>query len=372
MIRRPPRSTLSSSSAASDVYKRQVSTQSTGLLNTPHMGNCCDDGERKPPELPTSPDQVKPRKCIRPGCGLVFREFFEPNEEDDRWINAGGADKELRERTVADPNDPLQRKHGKYRQQVLVSHDEIYYPPKSGVAKTREVKRWEFLGSKGTSCRYHPQEIKNARTTVGRNMTESYVWKCCRNSNPATPGCCEVSEHQAFQPRHCMAPVVITQLHRPKRKRFKHPPSQAHLVLFVDRKNTALSPLLAGWATNEHFNASFESYGTEVHEGEPLTSTIEKMLHREDQARYKGTGTNPKGARPLQYDRLERATVVCGAHLGGTFVTACRSCAIRSTSGNRWRCCASFQRRGTRSPTAATGMLSISLKPVTKRAATRS
>eukprot|EP00656_Telonema_subtile_P009137 TRINITY_DN14282_c0_g1_i1.p1 TRINITY_DN14282_c0_g1~~TRINITY_DN14282_c0_g1_i1.p1 ORF type:complete len:103 (+),score=24.51 TRINITY_DN14282_c0_g1_i1:78-386(+) len=32
MIRRPPRSTLSSSSAASDVYKRQVSTQSTGIV----------------------------------------------------------------------------------------------------------------------------------------------------------------------------------------------------------------------------------------------------------------------------------------------------------------------------------------------------
>eukprot|EP00656_Telonema_subtile_P047947 TRINITY_DN5596_c0_g1_i2.p1 TRINITY_DN5596_c0_g1~~TRINITY_DN5596_c0_g1_i2.p1 ORF type:complete len:298 (+),score=78.34 TRINITY_DN5596_c0_g1_i2:99-992(+) len=32
MIRRPPRSTLSSSSAASDVYKRQVSTQSTGVI----------------------------------------------------------------------------------------------------------------------------------------------------------------------------------------------------------------------------------------------------------------------------------------------------------------------------------------------------
>eukprot|EP00658_Telonema_sp_P-2_P037654 TRINITY_DN27075_c0_g1_i6.p1 TRINITY_DN27075_c0_g1~~TRINITY_DN27075_c0_g1_i6.p1 ORF type:complete len:159 (-),score=36.51 TRINITY_DN27075_c0_g1_i6:92-568(-) len=31
MIRRPPRSTLSSSSAASDVYKRQVSTQSMGV-----------------------------------------------------------------------------------------------------------------------------------------------------------------------------------------------------------------------------------------------------------------------------------------------------------------------------------------------------
>eukprot|EP00658_Telonema_sp_P-2_P013715 TRINITY_DN15198_c0_g1_i1.p1 TRINITY_DN15198_c0_g1~~TRINITY_DN15198_c0_g1_i1.p1 ORF type:complete len:349 (+),score=87.30 TRINITY_DN15198_c0_g1_i1:83-1129(+) len=34
MIRRPPRSTLSSSSAASDVYKRQVSTQSTGKNRT--------------------------------------------------------------------------------------------------------------------------------------------------------------------------------------------------------------------------------------------------------------------------------------------------------------------------------------------------
>eukprot|EP00658_Telonema_sp_P-2_P048464 TRINITY_DN36873_c0_g1_i2.p1 TRINITY_DN36873_c0_g1~~TRINITY_DN36873_c0_g1_i2.p1 ORF type:complete len:309 (+),score=64.62 TRINITY_DN36873_c0_g1_i2:119-1045(+) len=33
MIRRPPRSTLSSSSAASDVYKRQVSTQSTGVAD---------------------------------------------------------------------------------------------------------------------------------------------------------------------------------------------------------------------------------------------------------------------------------------------------------------------------------------------------
>eukprot|EP00657_Telonema_sp_P-1_P003957 TRINITY_DN1919_c0_g1_i2.p1 TRINITY_DN1919_c0_g1~~TRINITY_DN1919_c0_g1_i2.p1 ORF type:complete len:115 (+),score=14.82 TRINITY_DN1919_c0_g1_i2:124-468(+) len=32
MIRRPPRSTQSRSSAASDVYKRQVSTQSTGIL----------------------------------------------------------------------------------------------------------------------------------------------------------------------------------------------------------------------------------------------------------------------------------------------------------------------------------------------------
>eukprot|EP00658_Telonema_sp_P-2_P018224 TRINITY_DN17150_c0_g1_i9.p1 TRINITY_DN17150_c0_g1~~TRINITY_DN17150_c0_g1_i9.p1 ORF type:complete len:199 (-),score=65.37 TRINITY_DN17150_c0_g1_i9:108-704(-) len=37
MIRRPPRSTLSSSSAASDVYKRQVSTQSTGSQQSTTM-----------------------------------------------------------------------------------------------------------------------------------------------------------------------------------------------------------------------------------------------------------------------------------------------------------------------------------------------
>eukprot|EP00658_Telonema_sp_P-2_P056292 TRINITY_DN4475_c0_g1_i3.p2 TRINITY_DN4475_c0_g1~~TRINITY_DN4475_c0_g1_i3.p2 ORF type:complete len:128 (+),score=16.47 TRINITY_DN4475_c0_g1_i3:87-470(+) len=37
MIRRPPRSTLSSSSAASDVYKRQVSTQSTGVPDSTNL-----------------------------------------------------------------------------------------------------------------------------------------------------------------------------------------------------------------------------------------------------------------------------------------------------------------------------------------------
>eukprot|EP00656_Telonema_subtile_P054373 TRINITY_DN8118_c0_g2_i5.p1 TRINITY_DN8118_c0_g2~~TRINITY_DN8118_c0_g2_i5.p1 ORF type:complete len:698 (+),score=170.33 TRINITY_DN8118_c0_g2_i5:91-2184(+) len=40
MIRRPPRSTLSSSSAASDVYKRQVSTQSTGTFQCRTTAHC--------------------------------------------------------------------------------------------------------------------------------------------------------------------------------------------------------------------------------------------------------------------------------------------------------------------------------------------
>eukprot|EP00656_Telonema_subtile_P047878 TRINITY_DN5569_c0_g1_i3.p1 TRINITY_DN5569_c0_g1~~TRINITY_DN5569_c0_g1_i3.p1 ORF type:complete len:201 (-),score=60.52 TRINITY_DN5569_c0_g1_i3:444-1046(-) len=45
MIRRPPRSTLSSSSAASDVYKRQVSTQSTG---DPKRAGMPQKSEKKP------------------------------------------------------------------------------------------------------------------------------------------------------------------------------------------------------------------------------------------------------------------------------------------------------------------------------------
>eukprot|EP00656_Telonema_subtile_P002415 TRINITY_DN11067_c0_g1_i1.p1 TRINITY_DN11067_c0_g1~~TRINITY_DN11067_c0_g1_i1.p1 ORF type:complete len:151 (+),score=38.01 TRINITY_DN11067_c0_g1_i1:90-542(+) len=43
MMRRPPRSTLSSSSAASDVYKRQVSTQSTGVPPHCHAQEPAED-----------------------------------------------------------------------------------------------------------------------------------------------------------------------------------------------------------------------------------------------------------------------------------------------------------------------------------------
>eukprot|EP00658_Telonema_sp_P-2_P083600 TRINITY_DN90_c0_g1_i2.p1 TRINITY_DN90_c0_g1~~TRINITY_DN90_c0_g1_i2.p1 ORF type:complete len:305 (-),score=72.26 TRINITY_DN90_c0_g1_i2:170-1084(-) len=52
MIRRPPRSTLSSSSAASDVYKRQVSTQSTGSSGRGDMAdNYSDDELEKEEEM---------------------------------------------------------------------------------------------------------------------------------------------------------------------------------------------------------------------------------------------------------------------------------------------------------------------------------
>eukprot|EP00656_Telonema_subtile_P004698 TRINITY_DN1213_c0_g1_i4.p1 TRINITY_DN1213_c0_g1~~TRINITY_DN1213_c0_g1_i4.p1 ORF type:complete len:165 (+),score=23.64 TRINITY_DN1213_c0_g1_i4:79-573(+) len=53
MIRRPPRSTLSSSSAASDVYKRQVSTQSTGNKGKDPMSTST------PPRSPTHAEVLR-------------------------------------------------------------------------------------------------------------------------------------------------------------------------------------------------------------------------------------------------------------------------------------------------------------------------
>eukprot|EP00656_Telonema_subtile_P050293 TRINITY_DN6478_c0_g1_i1.p1 TRINITY_DN6478_c0_g1~~TRINITY_DN6478_c0_g1_i1.p1 ORF type:complete len:275 (-),score=75.96 TRINITY_DN6478_c0_g1_i1:177-1001(-) len=60
MIRRPPRSTLSSSSAASDVYKRQVSTQSTGNRIT----NMSDTKDNRTAELAS---QLAARRYAAPG-----------------------------------------------------------------------------------------------------------------------------------------------------------------------------------------------------------------------------------------------------------------------------------------------------------------
>eukprot|EP00658_Telonema_sp_P-2_P009650 TRINITY_DN13597_c0_g1_i3.p1 TRINITY_DN13597_c0_g1~~TRINITY_DN13597_c0_g1_i3.p1 ORF type:complete len:233 (-),score=58.42 TRINITY_DN13597_c0_g1_i3:156-854(-) len=59
MIRRPPRSTLSSSSAASDVYKRQVSTQSTGYYKESWASSCVG-GVVPPPAVNVTCYKCKP------------------------------------------------------------------------------------------------------------------------------------------------------------------------------------------------------------------------------------------------------------------------------------------------------------------------
>eukprot|EP00656_Telonema_subtile_P028519 TRINITY_DN30_c0_g1_i3.p1 TRINITY_DN30_c0_g1~~TRINITY_DN30_c0_g1_i3.p1 ORF type:complete len:840 (-),score=167.69 TRINITY_DN30_c0_g1_i3:303-2822(-) len=82
MIRRPPRSTLSSSSAASDVYKRQVSTQSTGVSGAT-MGCFCsseeEDKEKAREEFETTSGGfiLNKTRCITdPIMLLVFIAFL--------------------------------------------------------------------------------------------------------------------------------------------------------------------------------------------------------------------------------------------------------------------------------------------------------
>src|SRR5680860_646678 len=53
MIRRPPRSTQSRSSAASDVYKRQACTRALGKAGTPRWWPRRDVLGDRPPEVPT-------------------------------------------------------------------------------------------------------------------------------------------------------------------------------------------------------------------------------------------------------------------------------------------------------------------------------
>eukprot|EP00658_Telonema_sp_P-2_P018059 TRINITY_DN1706_c0_g1_i4.p1 TRINITY_DN1706_c0_g1~~TRINITY_DN1706_c0_g1_i4.p1 ORF type:complete len:101 (-),score=13.60 TRINITY_DN1706_c0_g1_i4:155-457(-) len=69
MIRRPPRSTLSSSSAASDVYKRQVSTQSTGILTmTAMVSSMSPSHHTSPPMSPGSPCAGHSPPLVCPGA----------------------------------------------------------------------------------------------------------------------------------------------------------------------------------------------------------------------------------------------------------------------------------------------------------------
>eukprot|EP00656_Telonema_subtile_P055534 TRINITY_DN8634_c0_g1_i1.p1 TRINITY_DN8634_c0_g1~~TRINITY_DN8634_c0_g1_i1.p1 ORF type:complete len:177 (+),score=52.93 TRINITY_DN8634_c0_g1_i1:75-605(+) len=72
--------------------------------------------------------------------------------------------------------------------------------------------------------------------------------------------------------------IEVVQLHQAKRKRPKHVLVRKKVVLFVDRKNIALSQILSGWASTQGFTALFDSGGTDVDEGQPLTATTRAML----------------------------------------------------------------------------------------------
>eukprot|EP00656_Telonema_subtile_P043114 TRINITY_DN49518_c0_g1_i1.p1 TRINITY_DN49518_c0_g1~~TRINITY_DN49518_c0_g1_i1.p1 ORF type:complete len:231 (-),score=34.62 TRINITY_DN49518_c0_g1_i1:413-1105(-) len=77
MIRRPPRSTLSSSSAASDVYKRQVSTQSTG-------GTTALAWSSEPPINSTSP-MTEPKTVYRTSKTVPRAPYFDAKTKLPGW-----------------------------------------------------------------------------------------------------------------------------------------------------------------------------------------------------------------------------------------------------------------------------------------------
>eukprot|EP00658_Telonema_sp_P-2_P025942 TRINITY_DN20465_c0_g1_i1.p1 TRINITY_DN20465_c0_g1~~TRINITY_DN20465_c0_g1_i1.p1 ORF type:complete len:103 (-),score=41.82 TRINITY_DN20465_c0_g1_i1:363-671(-) len=90
MIRRPPRSTLSSSSAASDVYKRQVSTQSTGKL----ANLTFQTAQFKPEDIDCHPSLsggvllVVNGECMldQERHGLKFNDVFHLAQDQGNWF----------------------------------------------------------------------------------------------------------------------------------------------------------------------------------------------------------------------------------------------------------------------------------------------
>eukprot|EP00658_Telonema_sp_P-2_P039680 TRINITY_DN28360_c0_g1_i1.p1 TRINITY_DN28360_c0_g1~~TRINITY_DN28360_c0_g1_i1.p1 ORF type:complete len:185 (+),score=58.82 TRINITY_DN28360_c0_g1_i1:129-683(+) len=80
MIRRPPRSTLSSSSAASDVYKRQVSSNADGVLFTcSAFGSCIEQVKQKYPQMPVlKPNEAMMEEAVMIGGKIGVLSVFEP------------------------------------------------------------------------------------------------------------------------------------------------------------------------------------------------------------------------------------------------------------------------------------------------------
>eukprot|EP00656_Telonema_subtile_P016024 TRINITY_DN1843_c0_g1_i1.p1 TRINITY_DN1843_c0_g1~~TRINITY_DN1843_c0_g1_i1.p1 ORF type:complete len:277 (-),score=66.11 TRINITY_DN1843_c0_g1_i1:105-935(-) len=118
MIRRPPRSTLSSSSAASDVYKRQVSTQSTGNTQTGMKLNiaCPETGLQK---------------CLEVDDDRILRNFYDKRIAQE--VNG----------------DVLGAEFQGYRFRISGGNDKQGFPMLQGVLSDERVR---LLLSKGSKC----------------------------------------------------------------------------------------------------------------------------------------------------------------------------------------------------------------------------
>src|SRR5664279_355745 len=90
MIRRPPRSTLSSSSAASDVYKRQLADSASLHLDT-HLA-CARRGNLAVNDLEICSGLGNLRdfhSCYGSCCGCHESSYDELNIVDARWLMGG-------------------------------------------------------------------------------------------------------------------------------------------------------------------------------------------------------------------------------------------------------------------------------------------
>jgi len=224
-----------------------------------NMTKSCCQGREPPPPL-TSHDQIFTQYCIRPGCNKEFKEFYPPNHE--LYDETG--------RLI--PNKcPVECVTKPDKVQLTeISTVETYF--EGGKQKTREKMEWLEPSHDAAACYFHigqivKTEVWNGRTGVNQAR---YMWDCCKVSDPAAKGCCRLPFHVAAQPRNCMPSIPILQLQPPIAPVFKHDLQLKKIVIFVDDTNTAASQMCKGWSGLEHFNAEFESAGTDARQGEPI------------------------------------------------------------------------------------------------------
>eukprot|EP00656_Telonema_subtile_P015482 TRINITY_DN18120_c0_g1_i1.p1 TRINITY_DN18120_c0_g1~~TRINITY_DN18120_c0_g1_i1.p1 ORF type:complete len:276 (-),score=67.94 TRINITY_DN18120_c0_g1_i1:290-1117(-) len=127
MIRRPPRSTLSSSSAASDVYKRQVSTQSTGAAERhltreqPHLA-CVAIDQRSGQIMDEAPAVLTiNRKALLQSVRQASERDSDNSASDNSIVLTDGSESEYSEeddgqQTITFKAEHLQRAQSKQRE----------------------------------------------------------------------------------------------------------------------------------------------------------------------------------------------------------------------------------------------------------------
>eukprot|EP00658_Telonema_sp_P-2_P067618 TRINITY_DN5653_c0_g1_i4.p1 TRINITY_DN5653_c0_g1~~TRINITY_DN5653_c0_g1_i4.p1 ORF type:complete len:232 (-),score=54.12 TRINITY_DN5653_c0_g1_i4:551-1246(-) len=188
MIRRPPRSTLSSSSAASDVYKRQGINAEYGGLRAVAMGAYCNCGERTPvsDDAPTdaipgeTEDQPLPAKET-----MAARASAGPHPAPTKPIGLAGEEEADGSGRYKEPVGGGQSQADSLPRSNAVAADP---PPTMGDARSSSVAggggddlRPHWPGEK---CTYCEQKVTNKRTS-GKCANCEVAYYCSVNHQRA-------------------------------------------------------------------------------------------------------------------------------------------------------------------------------------------